>query len=130
MSVSYQSKAGFPLGEFVRAKHEYDWLVMSSVFAASQSSCFFLCSREQIRLVENRLKLCRFGFFDFSCNNFGPVRASCNLTSCGSILEPVKLCSINKISLVSLVDLQEESIKLPKTLFSLQQILPAQFRHK
>ncbi len=27
---------------------------MSSV--ASQSSCFFLCSREQIRLVENRLK--------------------------------------------------------------------------
>ena len=29
---------------------------MSSVFVASQSSCFFLCSREQIRLVENRLK--------------------------------------------------------------------------
>ncbi len=28
---------------------------MSSVFVASQSSCFFLCSREQIRQVENRL---------------------------------------------------------------------------
>ncbi len=28
---------------------------MSSAFVASQSSCFFLCSREQIRLVENRL---------------------------------------------------------------------------
>ena len=34
---------------------ECDWLVMSSVFVASQSSCFFLCSREQIRLVENWL---------------------------------------------------------------------------
>ncbi len=29
---------------------------MSSVFVVSQSSCFYLCSREQIRLVENRLK--------------------------------------------------------------------------
>ena len=38
-----------------QAKSERDWLVMSSVFVASQSSCFFLCSREQIRLVENRL---------------------------------------------------------------------------
>ncbi len=28
---------------------------MLSVFVASQSSCFFLCSRQQIRLVENRL---------------------------------------------------------------------------
>ena len=28
---------------------------MSSMFVTSQSSCFFLCSREQIRLVENRL---------------------------------------------------------------------------
>ena len=37
-----------------QAKSECDWLVMSSVFVASQSSCFFLCSREQIRLVENR----------------------------------------------------------------------------
>ena len=38
-----------------QAKSECDWMVMSSVFVASQSSCFFLCSREQIRLVENRL---------------------------------------------------------------------------
>ena len=38
-----------------QAKNERDWLVMSSVFVASQSSCFFLCSREQIRQVENRL---------------------------------------------------------------------------
>ena len=30
--------------------------VMSSMFVASQSSCFFLCSRNQIRLVENKLK--------------------------------------------------------------------------
>ncbi len=37
-----------------QAKSECDWVVMSSVFVASQSSCFFLCSREQIRLVENR----------------------------------------------------------------------------
>ena len=42
-----------------QAKSKCDWVVMSSVFVASQSSCFFLCqcseSREQIRLVENRL---------------------------------------------------------------------------
>ncbi len=38
-----------------QAKSECDWLVMSSVFVPSQSSCFFLCSREQIRLVKNRL---------------------------------------------------------------------------
>ncbi len=41
-----------------QAKSECDWLVMSSVFVTSQSSCFFLCSREQIRLVENRLYSC------------------------------------------------------------------------
>jgi hypothetical protein len=35
-----------------RKKRECDWVVMSSVFVASQSSRFFLCSREQIRLVE------------------------------------------------------------------------------
>jgi hypothetical protein len=35
-------KAGFPLGDFSReqAKRECDWLVMSSTFVASQSSCF------------------------------------------------------------------------------------------
>ena len=38
-----------------QAKSECDWLVMTSVFVASQSSCFFLCSREQIRQVENWL---------------------------------------------------------------------------
>jgi hypothetical protein len=38
-----------------QAKREYDWVVMSSVFVSSQSSCFFLCSREQICQVENRL---------------------------------------------------------------------------
>ena len=37
-----------------QAKTECDWVVMSSVFVASQSSCFFHCSREQILLVENR----------------------------------------------------------------------------
>ena len=37
------------------AKSECDWVVMSSVFVASQSSCFFFCSREQIRVVENRV---------------------------------------------------------------------------
>ncbi len=44
-------KPVFPLGEFVPAnnKKQLDWLVMTSVFVASQSSCFFLCSREQIR---------------------------------------------------------------------------------
>ncbi len=39
-----------------RQKSERDWVVMSSVFVVSQSSCFFLCSREQICLVEDRLK--------------------------------------------------------------------------
>ncbi len=43
-----------------QAKSECDWLVMSSVFVTSQSSCFFLCSREQIRLVENRLYTVQF----------------------------------------------------------------------
>ncbi len=38
-----------------QAKNECDWLVMTSVFVASQSRCFYLCSREQIRQVENRL---------------------------------------------------------------------------
>jgi hypothetical protein len=41
-----------------QAKSDCDWVVMSSVFVASQSSCLFLCSREQIRLVENRLYDC------------------------------------------------------------------------
>jgi hypothetical protein len=39
---------------------------MSSVFVASQSGCFFLRSREQIRLVENRLPTSKFlGFVEF-----------------------------------------------------------------
>jgi hypothetical protein len=33
-------------------KIECDWMAMLSVFVASQSSCFILCAREQIRLVE------------------------------------------------------------------------------
>ena len=53
-----------------QAKSDCDWMVMSSVFVASQSSCFFLCSREHIRLVENRLysidfregRLCSCGY--------------------------------------------------------------------
>ncbi len=40
-----------------QVKSECDWMVMSSVFVASQSSCFFPCLREQIRQVENRLKV-------------------------------------------------------------------------
>jgi uroporphyrinogen-III synthase len=36
-------------------KGECDWLMMTSLFVVSQSSCFFLCSREQICLVESRL---------------------------------------------------------------------------
>ncbi len=36
---------------------------MSSVFVASQSSCFFLCSREQIRLVKNRLNTLYLNYF-------------------------------------------------------------------
>ena len=31
-----------------QAKSECDWVMMSSVFVGSQSSCFLLCSREQI----------------------------------------------------------------------------------
>jgi hypothetical protein len=36
-----------------QVKSECDWVVMASVFVASQSDCFFICSREQIRLMEN-----------------------------------------------------------------------------
>ncbi len=48
-------KPVFHLAIFSReqAKSECDWLVMSSVVVASQSCCFFLCSREQIPLMEN-----------------------------------------------------------------------------
>ena len=45
------------IGSREQAKSGCDWLVMSSRFVASQSSCFFLCSREQIRQVESRLKV-------------------------------------------------------------------------
>ena len=59
-SHTVNHKAHFLLGDlffFARTtKTGCDWLVMSSVFVAIQSSCFFLCSREQIRLVESRLK--------------------------------------------------------------------------
>ena len=47
-------------GSREQAKSECDWLVMSSVFVTSQSSCFFLCSREQIRVVENQLYTVRW----------------------------------------------------------------------
>ena len=54
------TKAVFHLAIFSReqAKSECDWVVMSSVFVASQSSCFFLSLRKQICLVENRLYDC------------------------------------------------------------------------
>ncbi len=48
-TIFFELKARFPLGEFFsreQAKSECDWLVMSSVFVTSQSSCFFLCSRD------------------------------------------------------------------------------------
>ena len=50
-------KAYFYLAIFFgrTSKSECYWVVMSSVFVTSQSSFFFLCSREQIRLSENRL---------------------------------------------------------------------------
>ena len=59
ISQSNSLFACFPLGDFFsreQAKSECDWLVMSSVFVTSQSSCFFLSSRKQISLVENRFK--------------------------------------------------------------------------
>jgi hypothetical protein len=45
----------FFIWRFFRAnkESECDWLVMTSVLVASQSGRFFLCSREQIRPVEN-----------------------------------------------------------------------------
>jgi hypothetical protein len=53
---------------------------MSSVFVTSQSSCFFLCSREQIRLVENRLEcMCPH-------DHTGKLK---NLLDSGGIREPV-----------------------------------------
>jgi hypothetical protein len=47
------SKPDFYLAIFFsreKAKSERDWLVMSSVFVDSQSGCFFICPREQIRV--------------------------------------------------------------------------------
>ena len=59
-------KARFPLGEFVRAtrsenKNPATWLVKigwrkNSPRTSRKRSYFFVCSREQIRLVENGLK--------------------------------------------------------------------------
>jgi hypothetical protein len=40
-------------------------LVMSSVFVASQSSCLFLCSREQTRLVGLSLFSTTTNVYDF-----------------------------------------------------------------
>ena len=54
-------KACFPFGDFFAptSKKQCDWVVHDVISVCcgvdSQSSCFFLCSREQIRLVENRL---------------------------------------------------------------------------
>ena len=53
-TVREDVKPVFHLAIFSReqAKSECDWLVMSSVVVARQSSCFSLCSREQIPQVE------------------------------------------------------------------------------
>ena len=63
-----QRKARFPQGEFVRAtrsknKNPATWLVKigwlkNSPRTSRKRSYFFVCSREQIRLVENGLKAC------------------------------------------------------------------------
>ncbi len=53
------SKAGFPLGEFVREnreKKQLDWQATNTDVTTSQSHSLLACSREQIRQVENRLK--------------------------------------------------------------------------
>ncbi len=42
----------FHLANLFARTSECDWLVMSSVFVASQSSCFFLCSNEN-KCAEN-----------------------------------------------------------------------------
>ena len=58
-----KSKAGFPLGEFVRAnreKKQLDWLATNTYVITSQSQSLFACSREQIRQVENWLKYTRW----------------------------------------------------------------------
>ena len=65
MILTDLSKARFPLGEFVRAtrsenKNPATWLVKigwrkNSPRTSRKRSYFFVCSREQIRLVENGL---------------------------------------------------------------------------
>ena len=78
-----------------QAKRECDWVMMSSVFVASESSCFFLCLREQISPMENWLNaLCLPHSLDLICpilylviRNTGhiqaflrqPSRSSCSL---------------------------------------------------
>jgi hypothetical protein len=55
------------------SKVKCDWLVMSSVFVyfvASQSNCFFLCSRKQIRPGEQDYGV---GWVRTSKNVFNPI---------------------------------------------------------
>ena len=61
-----------------QAKSECDWLVISSVFVASQSSCFFLCLREQIRLVENQLYW-NYADINLSRMDHSPIRQTFEL---------------------------------------------------
>ncbi len=54
-SISDGTKARFPLGDFFsreKAKSECDWVVMSSVFVASQSGCL---SYESVILHRKRI---------------------------------------------------------------------------
>ena len=55
----------FSKGSLKQAKRECDWLVMSSVFVASQSGCLFLYSREQTRLVGLSLFSTTTNVYDF-----------------------------------------------------------------
>ncbi len=58
ISPQGEPKAGFPLGEFVRAnreKKQLDWLATNTDDIISQSHSLFACSREEHRQVENRL---------------------------------------------------------------------------
>jgi uncharacterized protein YggT (Ycf19 family) len=52
-------QSSFREGTSQKGKGEYDWVVMSSLSVASQSSCVSLCSREQVRLWINWLTFYR-----------------------------------------------------------------------
>jgi hypothetical protein len=87
-----------------QARSERDWVVMTSVFLASQSSCFFLSSHEQIHLMENRLEMNKIMNINDNINtsmqffiserNFSPSRENSRARNTdGTVFIQTELCT-------------------------------------